>query len=266
MVEILQNKNLATRFQIMVEIARRGPNIQQQDIARMVNITPQAVSGYVRQLVNDNLVYSDGRSRYRITSEGVNWIIKELRELKSYHAVIEKTITNISVCAAVADTDLVKGQRVGLQMKDGMLFTTEKTDAAHGIVFSDAKAGEDVGISGIEGIVRLKTGKVTIFKVPGIEKGGSGTVDTKRLKSEILDKRPAGAIGIEAIVALKRTSARRFVYKYGVTEAAIEAAYSGLPFLVVCVDSMTSDLIKRLDEAGVSYELIDMRKEMVSET
>lgn len=113
--------------------------------------------------------------------------------------------------------------------------------------------------------MRLETGKVAIFKVPGIEKGGSGTVDTKRLKSEILDKRPAGAIGIEAIVALKRAH-RGFIYKYGVTEAAIEAAYSGLPFLVVCVDSMTSDLIKRLDEAGVSYELRDMRKEMGSET
>ena len=33
MVEILRNKNLATRFQILVEIARSGPNIQQRDIA-----------------------------------------------------------------------------------------------------------------------------------------------------------------------------------------------------------------------------------------
>jgi putative transcriptional regulator len=265
MVEILQNKNLATRFQILVEIAQGGPNIPQQDIARMVNITPQAVSDYIRQLINDGLVYSDGRSRYRVTSEGVNWIIKELRELKSYHAIVEKTITNISVCAAVADTELAKGQTVGLKMKEGILFATERTNGAHGIVFSGAKAGEDVGISGIEGIVRLETGKVTILKVPGIEKGGSRTVDTEKLKSETHNQRPVGAIGIEAIVALKRTH-KWFIYKYGVTEAAIEAAYSGLSFLVVCVDSMTSDLIKRLDESGVSYELIDMRKEMGSET
>jgi putative transcriptional regulator len=74
-----------------------------------------------------------------------------------------------------------------------------------------------------------------------------------------------GAIGIEAIVALKRTH-KWFIYKYGVTEAAIEAAYSGLSFLVVCVDSMTSDLIKRLDEAGINYELKDMRRELGPDT
>jgi putative transcriptional regulator len=48
MVEILQNKNSATRFQILVEIAASGPNIQQKDIATKLGVTPQARGGHHR--------------------------------------------------------------------------------------------------------------------------------------------------------------------------------------------------------------------------
>jgi len=82
MAEVLRNKNLATRFQILVEIANSGPNIQQQDIAKKLYVTPQAISDYTRQLVDEGLLISDGRSKYRLTSEGVNWVIKTLRELR----------------------------------------------------------------------------------------------------------------------------------------------------------------------------------------
>ena len=53
MVEILRNKNLATRFQILVEIARSGPNIQQRDIAGKLGVTPQAISEYIKQMVKE---------------------------------------------------------------------------------------------------------------------------------------------------------------------------------------------------------------------
>ena len=94
MVEILRNKNLATRFQILVEIADNGPNIQQQDIAKKLDVTPQAISDYVRQLLNEGLLTSAGRSRYNVTNDGVNWIIKVLRELRAYITFIQKAISN----------------------------------------------------------------------------------------------------------------------------------------------------------------------------
>jgi predicted transcriptional regulator len=125
-MEILRNKNLATRFQILVEVASSGPNIQQRDIAGKLDITPQAVSEYVRQLVDEGLIASDGRSKYRVTSKGVNWIIKVLRELRNYDTFVEQAVTNISMCAAIADADLIKGQKVGLEMKDGLLIATDK--------------------------------------------------------------------------------------------------------------------------------------------
>ena len=39
MIEVLRNKNLTTRFQILVEIANAGPTIQQREIAKNLDIT-----------------------------------------------------------------------------------------------------------------------------------------------------------------------------------------------------------------------------------
>jgi putative transcriptional regulator len=260
MIEILRNKNLATRFQILVEIANSGPNIQQQDIAKKLYVTPQAISDYTRQLVDEGLLVSDGRSKYRLTNEGVNWVIRILRELREYDSRIERAITNISVCAAVAADDLIEGQTVGLEMKGGMLFATANVHrGARGITTTAARAGEDVGVSSIEGIVQLKIGKVTILKVPGIERGGSKTIAIKELKKKISDRKLVGAIGIEAMVTLRKLSISN-IYVYGVTEAAIEAAKTGLCPTIVCVDNEIPGLTRKLGEENIDYEIVDMKK------
>jgi len=260
MTEILRNKNLATRFQILVEIAHSGPNIQQQDIAKKLDVTPQAISDYIRQLVNEGLLVSDGRSKYRLTNEGVNWVIRILRELREYDTLIERVITNISVCAAIAADDLIEGQTVGLEMKDGVLFASTKVDrGAKGIATTAARAGEDVGVSSIEGIVQLKIGKVTILKVPGIERGGSKIVAIEEVKNKISDQKLVGAIGIEAMVALKKLSISN-TYVYGVTEAAIEAVKTGLCPVIVCVDDEIPSLTRKLGEEDIDYEIVDVKK------
>ena len=257
MIEILRNKNLTTRFQILVEIADSGPNVQQRDIAKKLDITPQAVSDYVAQLIKEGMLISEGRSIYRVTNEGVNWIIKALKELSSYSTFIEKAITNISVCTAIAECDLRKGQKVGLGMKVGLLFATDRlSEGATGIAVTNANKDEDVGITNIEGIVALQIGRVTILRMPGIQKGGSRKVDLNRLQREVKGRPFIGALGIESCVALRKVDTRFYVY--GSTEAAIEAAKSGLNPLVVCVENETSALIARLEEEKLSYELFDL--------
>lgn len=257
MIEILRNKNLTTRFQILVEIADSGPNVQQRDIARKLDITPQAVSDYVAQLIKEGMLISEGRSSYRLTNEAVNWIIKALKELSNYSTFIERAVTNISVCTAVAECKLRKGQKVGLGMKEGLLFATDRlSEGATGIAVTSANKSEDVGITNIEGIVALRVGRVTILRIPGIQEGGSRKVNLNRLRREARGRHFIGALGIESYVALRKAGAG--FYMYGSTEAAIEAAKSGLNPLVVCVENETSALIKRLEEEKVSYELFDL--------
>jgi len=260
MVRILRDKALATKFQILIEIAANQPDIQQKDVATRLNITPQAISQYIEKLAEEGLVVSDGRSKYRVTREGVNWILKTLRDLGSYSALVQKVITNITICTAVADSDLYQGQPVGLEMKDGVLFATAGIgEGAKGVAVSNVKKGEDVGISNIEGIVEFQPGKITILKIPSIQRGGSKSVDLTKLREEIRKGALLGAIGIEALIALKRIGVTPR-YFYGVKEAMIEAARSGLPFTVVCVEDDIPNLLQGVAEDTLNYELLGLEK------
>jgi putative transcriptional regulator len=259
MIEVLKNKNVTTKFQILVEIANSGPSIQQRDIAKKLDITPQAVSDYIAQLIKENLLVSEGRSSYRVTNEGVNWIIKTLRELSGYIDYIQQAVTNISICTAIAESDLEESQKVGLMMKDGLLFATSNSShEATGIAASSARAGEDVGITGIEGIVPLQIGKITILNVPEVQRGGSNKVDLAKLKGYVRKSSFTVSLGLESFAALRKTGAE--FYRYGAAEAAVEAAKSGLNPLVICVENEMSDLVTKLAIDKISYEIVDATK------
>jgi len=259
LVEILRNKNLATRFQILVEIAASQPNIQQKDIARRLKVTPQAVSDYVKQLLKNGLLTSEGRSRYSVSAEGVDWIIKQLKEVQEYSESVEKAVSNIKVSAAVASCNLSRGQSVGLVMREGLLLATDDPGVeARGVAVSDAVEGDSIGITNIHGIISLKVGEVTILEVASIRKGGSRNVDFDQLQSAIKGKSPLVYLGIEALTCLKRMGTQPDC-SYGAKEAVIEAAHSGLSPVIVCVDDEIPALIKRLEEAAIKHKLLDLR-------
>jgi len=258
MTQILKSKNLATRFQILVEIAANQPTVHQKSIAAKLNVTPQAISEYMIKLEQDGWVASDGRSKYRVTQEGINWVLQMLREISTYSDYVQRAITNVTICAAVADSNLTAGQKVRLQMKNGVLVATEKArTGASGTVVYNAKKGEDVGISGIEGIVSFKKGEITILKVPDIQGGGSAKIDPKQLKKEIGKQQMVGTIGIEALVAMQRAEIEPR-YTCGVTEAAIEATHIGQSFIIVCSEDAIPNLIGKLREENLSYQMVDL--------
>ena len=259
MIEVLRNKNQTTKFQILVEIADRGPDVQQREIARKLEITPQAISEYIAQIISDGMLVSEGRSRYRVTNEGVNWVIRSMRELDSYNTFIQRAVNNISVCAAIAEDSLDKGQPVGLKMKGGLLFASAEVDSgATAVTTSSARPGEDIGVCNISGIIPLDIGRVTVLKVPSIERGGSRQVDYTALKKYVSNGRVVISLGLEALAALRRVGAD--FYQFGAADTAIEAARCGLSPLVVCVESETSTLVTRLDREHIRYELIDIEE------
>lgn len=260
-MELLKVKNLAIKFQIMAEVAANQPDIQQRNIAKKLDLSPQAVSDYMRELVDAGWLSSEGRSRYSVTREGVDWMLKGIRDWQSYSDAVLKNIAGASVSAAIADCDLSKGQRVGLMMKDGLLFATADTGTeARGTSTSSARAGDDVGVTGIQGIVPLRVGRVTVIRIPGIRKGGTRHVDMRMLKKAVGGDRPVGVIGIEALVALRKSGVKPS-YLYGVKESVVEAARCGICPVVLCVDSDTMDLLQKLEDKGIEYELIDLSKE-----
>lgn len=255
MIEVLKNKNVTSRFQILVEIANGGPNVQQREIAKRLDITPQAVSDYISQLITQGMLTSRGRSSYCITNEGVNWMIGILRDLSGYTTYIQRTVANISVCAAVAEDDIKKGQKVGLKMKGGLLFASQDTSTgATGIAVSKSKKGMDVGVAGVEGIVPLKIGRAIILRVPAVQRGGSEGVDFNILRKHLKRSTFVAAIGLESFVCLRKANVE--FQMYGAAGATIEAARSGLQPLIVCVENETSGLISKLEEARIGYDIV----------
>lgn len=257
---ILRSKKEITKFQILVEIAAHQPDVMQKEIADKIGITPQAVSEYIKELVSDGLLYSDGRLRYRVTKKGVEWVLERAQELKKYSRyIMEDVISHISVATAIARERLDKGQKVSLEMENGLLYAYSKDGEVTGTALTDAKEGEDVGVTDLKGMISLPEVSIIICKVPRVERGGSRSVDYGLLKKHAANKPYVAALGVEALISLRKINVQPNIL-FGAKESVVEAAFHGLSSLVVSVDEEVPSLLNRLESEGLSYEVVDLGK------
>ncbi len=256
---ILRSKKDITKFQILVEIAAHQPDVMQKEIADKIGITPQAVSEYIKELVSEGLLFADGRVRYRVTKKGVEWVLERAQELKKYaRFVMEDVVSHISVATAIAMERLDKGQKVSLRMEKGLLYAGREGEVT-GITISGAEKGEEVGVTDLKGMITFPPVNITICKVPRVERGGSRSVDYEMLKKHAADKPYIAALGVEALVSLRKINVQPNIL-FGARESVVEAAFHGLSSLVVSVDEEVPSLLNRLEVEGLSYEVVDLRK------
>ncbi len=256
---ILRSKKEITRFQILVEIAAHQPDVMQKEIAGRIGITPQAVSEYIKDLVAEGFLGSEGRTRYRVTKNGIEWVLEKAIELKKYaRFVMEDIVSHVSVATAIARENFRKGETVSLLMENGLLYAGKNGDVT-GVTISDARMGEDVGVTDLKGMISFPPIHITICKVPRVEKGGSRLVNEEILKRHSKDKPYIAAIGVEALISLNKINIQPNIL-FGAKESVVEAAFHGLSSLVVSVDEEVPGLLNRLESEGLSYEVIDLKK------
>jgi putative transcriptional regulator len=155
----------------------------------------------------------------------------------------------------------MEGERISLEMREGLLYANRKQGiSATGIAIFSAKAGEDVGISDLKGLISLEEGKVTVCKVPRVQLGGSRRVNLQALNSLLHEEKTVGCLGIEALVALRKVGREPDVL-FGAKESAVESAFHGVSSIVVSVDEQIPSLLNRLESEGLKYELIDLTQE-----
>jgi putative transcriptional regulator len=257
---ILRSKKESTRFQILVEVAAHQPDVRQKEIANKIGITPQAVSEYIKELVSEGLLYSDGRVRYRVTKIGVEWVLEQALDLKKYaRYVMEDIVSHVSVATAIANESFKKGDTVSLIMDNGLLYAASQVGNVTGTTISDAKKGEEVGVTDLKGMIKLPEVNIIICKVPRIERGGSRNVDLQMLKKHSTDKPYIAAIGVEALISLKKINILPNIL-FGAKESVVEAAFHGLSSLVVSVDEEVPSLLNRFEAEGLNYEVVDLSK------
>ena len=255
---ILRSKREVSRLQILVEIAEHQPAVRQQEIAEKLGVTPQAISEYIRELVDEGMVSASGRGNYEVTKSGIEWVLENAESIESYARHIRRDIIQqVSVWTALAAENLKAGDEVGVYMKDGFLYAGKKSLAATGSVIADAKKDEDVGIARLNGIIEHKEGRVHVCKVPRIQNGGSRRVKKKELLEVTAGAGMVAAVGLEAYIALKNAGRKPDMF-FGAREGVIEAAFHGIDCAIVIVEEEFTDFLKRLESVHLSYVIHDL--------
>ncbi|MFP8954505.1 MarR family transcriptional regulator [Natrialbaceae archaeon A-arb3/5] len=258
MVDVLDNKRAATRFRILVQIAERQPAVSQGEIAEEVGVTSQAVSEYIRDLVDDGLVEKEGRSRYRVTREGVDWLFRAADDVRRFaDHVTGDVLGAMSEDAAVATDNIEEDDTVSLFLEDGLLHAEPGSEGpATGIATTDAAAGTDVGVTSFEGVMELEPGSVTVLQVPPVRSGGSREVDTETVTEHCVDADLVLATGVEAVVACEVAEIDPAV-TFAVGDAAADAAERGLSVTAVATTDAVGRVTDTLRDADVSYEVLE---------
>jgi putative transcriptional regulator len=255
---VLRSKRNATRYQILVEIAERQPAVSQQEIADAIGITSQAVSDYLQGLAEKNHVTKHGRGRYEVTKEGVDWLISQTDELRTFvEHVSEDIIGQVEVETVLATTAVGEGETVSVTMQDGVLRAVAgDTGNATAVAVTDAQAGQEVGITNVEGVVEYELGTVTVVSIPTVQNGGSGEVDPERIAGLAGDHELVAVAGTEALAAARAAGVDVDI-RFGSAAAVQEAATKGLDVLLLTGADRLSKHTDRLGDQNISYEVLD---------
>ena len=254
MVDVLENKRAATSFRVLVEIADRQPAVNQGEIAEAVGVTSQAVSEYIRELVDDGFVDKEARSRYRVTNEGVDWLLQQAGDVRRFaDHVTENVLGSMQEDAALAEDAIEAGETVSLSIQDGLLRASPgEAGPATGVATTDAAARDVVGVTGFTGIIDLDPGTVTVFQVPPIR--SEHPQSSAALADAATDADLVVAAGVEAVATL-RLSDLGTDGRFAAGEVAAEAAGRGLDVVVVATTDLAGRVTDALRDAGLSYEV-----------
>jgi len=254
MVDVLETKRAATRFRILVEIADRQPAVSQGEIAEAVGVTSQAVSEYTRELVDEGLVEKEGRSRYRVTKEGVDWLFQAATDVRRYaEHVTEGVLGSVQEDAAIATEAVAEGDAVTLSLREGLLHAMPGEEgSATGVATTDADAGEVVGVTGFEGVIDLDPGHVRVIQVRPVRSGGIEAID--EITDACADADLVTAAGVEAVVALREAGITDHSH-FAAGEVAADAANRGQQVVVVATTDEVGRITDALRDADVAYEV-----------
>lgn len=260
-VSVLRNKREATRYRILVEIAERQPAVSQREVAEAIGVTSQAVSDYLQGLIEEGQVRKRGRGRYEITKEGVDWLISNTDDLRSFlDHVAENVIGEVEVETAIATADIDEGQPVSLSMREGALHARPgTTGSATAVAVTDAVAGSAVGVTDFEGIVEYDPGRVTVVPVPRVDERerppDAGTVQGQARNHDLL-----AAAGTEALVLARRANLDPDL-RFGTAPGVREAATKGLDVLLLATTPVLAAHTSELRDGDVRHEVVETGEE-----
>lgn len=265
MMKSFKKRGALTHFQILAEISKQNPHLKQKDLAESLGITIQAVSENIKILTEEGYITSNnGRAPYKITQKGIDKVKKDAISLKKYTDEVFETMTNFkTIWPAIAKADLVTGQTVGLTMEEGLLYADLKQSNATGVVLADAKAGTDVALGDMKGMIELEKGEAVIVTLPPIKRGGSKGANLDLIKklyeNGTRDGNPIDKVAVIGTIShgVAHQIGLPIDIQYAAPQATANAAKKGLNVFVLCVGDMNKGFIRELDEEDIKYTIYD---------
>jgi len=256
---VLSSKRAATSYQILAVIAEEQPAVNQQEIAEEIGVTAQAVSGYLRDLLDEGFVEKRGRGRYEITNEGVDWLIPRTNALQSFiDHISEDVLSQVDMETALATEDIDQGDSISLRMVDGLLRAAPgETGSATAVAVTDAAAGTEVGFSNVEGIIEYDFGRVTVAPLPSIRNGGSGAIDTDSV-ADLGSDCELVAVDAPEGVAAARKAGLDIDIRFGTGPSVREATSKGLDVFLLVSDP--TEYTSTFRENSIAYEVVDLER------
>jgi len=249
-MNVLLSRRDTIRLLILAElITNRKCN--QKDIATKLNLTPQAISEYFKELTAEGLVKTVQKGYYEVTDKGVDWLVKNLFDLHVFSEELLKRIYSRSLIA-IAVGDVEKGDEVAYWFEKGLIYC-KRNGKPNSIALTSAKDGEEVLIKPKDEFKPPNRGKVTVFKVPDICEGGSRSANLDMLRKTIEGVDVVVALGVEALIACRKIGIEPVFF--GAREVCVESAHHGCNVAVVCTESLINDLLRRLIEENITFEV-----------
>ena len=226
----LRDKAENTRLLILAFLHQGSTTLS--EVANRLEVTVQAVSLHTKHMVNENLLRMQD-STPRLTAKGLQHLHEGLRRLRDTVNLLSVDLNVIHATSAIAETDIAAGELVRLWMQDGDLAARPGTGESTGKASHDAKAGDEVVVTELHGIVDLAPGSVTVMAIPGPEEGGLSRIDDQALDA-ILAKLGRfdriAALGTGARIAARRRG--QLDIEFASDVAAWNAAERGLHVLL----------------------------------
>lgn len=259
---LLRDKTAITRLLILAEL-ERDAGATLSEVAQRLGVTVQAVSVYAKALEADGLLGPDDDAR--VTPKGLQVLHEGVRQLRGALDAVATPLSVIRVTSAIATAPVKEGERVGLFMTGGELTARPRARASStGRATHDARAGDELVVGDLSGLVDLDAGRIHVIGVPSPAEGGSRKVDFPRLRGVLKDaQRPAkiGAVGTGATVLARRFGDVDF--EFAAERAAFNAAERGLDVRLFVTRDRLPQVMQAFDQLNggtlrrVSVELVD---------
>jgi putative transcriptional regulator len=232
-MRILRDLRLSTKVLILYQMVKE-PGVGQRDLAGILDVTPQAVSDYLKHMEEDGLIEREGREA-RPTMVGFQFLQEHLQELGDFTYQAMRDVNVINSCPAIAGEDLSEGEPVVLELEDGYIIARKgKWGPSTGVAGRDAKQGEDLAVHELQGIIEFTSGSVVIIALPSAVEGGTAALDVETLKAQVeeVDADMIAVVDPVGVVAAKKAGLEVDIY-FGVDRATVDAALRGLDVLVM---------------------------------